>query len=85
MNKNTFIYPSRPLLDTKGFGQHLSVNVDVCSSINWSKTYINECKAGNNIFYLYQFDTVNNFNRVSKCHRLIKKDSEFTTDDYRNT
>ena len=29
------------------------------------------------------FDTVNNFNRVSKCHRLIKKDSEFTTDDYR--
>ena len=83
MNKNTFIYPSRPLLDTKGFGQHLSVNVDVCSSINWSKTYINECKAGNNIFYLYQFDTVNNFNRVSKCHRLIKKDSEFTTDDYR--
>ena len=83
INKNTFIYSSRPHLGTKGIEQHLYVNTDVYSSINWSKMYIDECKAGDNIFYLYQFDTINDFNRLSRCYRLIKKDNGFTTDDYR--
>ena len=42
INKNTFIYSSRPHLGTKGIEQHLYVNTDVYSSINWSKMYIDE-------------------------------------------